>query len=177
METAEILKLIKQAGKLKRLKRTGWQQVGVPNPESVADHTCRVAFISMILAPRLGLDALKLIQMSLVHDLAESIVGDITPHCGISVGKKRRMEEKAFRSLIDNFPNGRSLLDLWIEYEDQKSPEARALKNIDKLEMAIQAEEYRAQFPQKDLDPFITHSASCIDHPEIRKLFEELIRK
>ena len=32
--------------------------------------------------------------MSLVHDMAESIVGDITPHCGVSTEDKHEREKK-----------------------------------------------------------------------------------
>lgn len=34
----------------------------------------------------------KLMKICLVHDLAESIVGDITPHCGVSKEEKKRLE-------------------------------------------------------------------------------------
>lgn len=33
------------------------------------------------------------VKVCLVHDLAESIVGDITPHCGVSKEEKRNLEE------------------------------------------------------------------------------------
>jgi putative hydrolase of HD superfamily len=45
----------------------------------------------MITDPRVNKD--KLIKVCLVHDLAESVVGDITPHCGVSKEEKRRLEE------------------------------------------------------------------------------------
>jgi hypothetical protein len=33
--------------------------------------------------------------MALVHDVAESLVGDITPHCGVSDADKHAMEAEA----------------------------------------------------------------------------------
>jgi putative hydrolase of HD superfamily len=45
----------------------------------------------MITDPKVNKD--KLIKVCLVHDLAESVVGDITPHCGVSKEEKRRLEE------------------------------------------------------------------------------------
>ena len=41
--------------------------------------------------------------MCLVHDMAESIVGDLTPHCGVSVEDKHRQEEEAMETLIKVF--------------------------------------------------------------------------
>jgi putative hydrolases of HD superfamily len=42
--------------------------------------------------------------MALVHDLAESIVGDITPHDNVTKEEKRNMEEKAFKLIIEKLP-------------------------------------------------------------------------
>ena len=46
-----------------------------------------------------GLDTNKCIKMALVHDVAESIVGDITPFCGISKEEKRRLEADAMQQI------------------------------------------------------------------------------
>ncbi len=141
MNVSQILKLFKDAGKLKTIRRTGWKRYKIPEPESVADHSFRVAFMSMVMADRLNVDALKLIKMGLIHDMAESITGDITPVCGISPEEKHLMEKEALLELFGNLPDGSKFVDLWLEYEENSSPEARALKNIDKLEMAFQAVE------------------------------------
>ena len=87
------------AGNLKKIKRTGWKNNKIKSPESVADHSFRVSFIAMFLSKDLNVDALRLIQMSLIHDLAESVVGDITPHCGVGDKEKRDCEERALRTL------------------------------------------------------------------------------
>ena len=39
----------------------------------------------------------QLMKICMVHDLAESVVGDITPHCGVSKEEKRRLEEVSCR--------------------------------------------------------------------------------
>jgi putative hydrolase of HD superfamily len=35
----------------------------------------------------------ELMKICLVHDLAESVVGDITPNCGVSKEDKKKIEE------------------------------------------------------------------------------------
>lgn len=36
---------------------------------------------------------IRCVKMSLVHDLAESIVGDLTPFCGVSKEEKHKREK------------------------------------------------------------------------------------
>jgi len=167
---------------LKTTERTGWVRQRVPSRiESVADHSWRIALMAMVASSFVSpcssspeapssaaasdttpaaplVDANKCIKMALVHDLAESIVGDITPHCGVSDGDKYEMELSAMKKMTDLFlappgenrgrsssPSpgvGREILDLWREYEEGKSPEAMLVKDLDKLEMILQAQEY-----------------------------------
>ena len=60
-------------GLLKRQKRTGWVLRGVPLPESVADHSYRMAMLAMICSVP-GVDSGRAVQIALVHDLAEAHV-------------------------------------------------------------------------------------------------------
>ncbi len=171
------LALFYKIGELKKIKRSGWVRCNIPDPESVADHTFRTAFIAMMLGDILKVDALKLMKMALIHDLGEVVVGDITPYDGIEREEKRRKEEEGLRQLLWDLPNGNEYMDLWKEYEDQKSDEAMILKNIDKLEMAVQAMEYQEVFPDEDLSEFILEAERGINIPEIRDLFGEFRRE
>ncbi|KAF6256705.1 hypothetical protein COO60DRAFT_1640499 [Scenedesmus sp. NREL 46B-D3] len=115
--------------KLKTTKRTGWVRCNVQQPESIADHMYRMGMMSL-LASDAGVDAGRCMRMALVHDVAEAIVGDITPHCNVSDDEKHKLEADA------------EVDQLWHEYEQQSSPEAHLVKDFDKLEMIIQAHEY-----------------------------------
>jgi len=170
-----MLQLFRWAGKLKTIRRTGWVNNGIRDAESVADHTFRVAFMAMMLAGEMGLDPLKLVQMSLIHDLAETKVGDITPFCGVSKTEKRRREQIALEELLKDIDEGVAWLALWNEYEDQHTAEAVAVRNIDKLEMAIQAVEYSSGYPDKDLQAFVSAAGSHIWLPVISDLLDDLI--
>ena len=66
--------------------------IEIPLPESVADHMYRMSMLSMLMTDK-AVNKDHLMKMCMVHDLAESIVGDITPHCGISKEHKRKLEE------------------------------------------------------------------------------------
>ena len=128
---------------LKKVSRSGWKKKGIKNPESVADHTMGVAFLSMIMAPQLKLDEKKLIKMALIHDLAETITGDIIWEKGnIKTGSEKNKlkdEDKAVRKMFSGSTFFKEYLRLWEEYRAQETKEARVIKVLDKLEMVIQA--------------------------------------
>jgi 5'-deoxynucleotidase YfbR-like HD superfamily hydrolase len=67
-----LFEVLQAAGRLKTLKRAGWVRVGLPEPESVADHSFRVALLAVLFGPRLGLNGEKLVRLALLHDLAEA---------------------------------------------------------------------------------------------------------
>jgi 5'-deoxynucleotidase YfbR-like HD superfamily hydrolase len=170
----ELISLFHEVGKLKRITRAGWIRVGVPSPESVADHSFRCAFFAMIFGDMLDVDAEKLLKMGLIHDLAEIMVGDITPHEGISEDEKKQRENEAFNKIFQGAPNSEFYLNLWTEYQNQETKEAIMIKNLDKLEMAFQAVEYQEEFPELDLAEFIKEAETQIDLPEVHKLLNDL---
>lgn len=97
-----------------------------------------------------GLDRMRCVTMALVHDLAECIVGDIAPSDGVSKHEKHKREAQAMAQLEAALapinPNAaREICDLWREYEAAETKEARAVKDIDKFEMILQAYEYERE--------------------------------
>lgn len=77
-----MLGLFIELGNLKKLKRTGWVLRGVPNPESIADHSFRVALITFFLADELKkrgveINPDKAVRIALLHDIGEARITDI----------------------------------------------------------------------------------------------------
>lgn len=174
MDYGELTILFHKIEELKSLKRKGWIRHGISQPESVADHSFRVIFMAMILGDIMELDTSKLMKMAIIHDLAEVTAGDITPYDGITREEKKSVEEKALKQLLNDIPESYEYMNLWLEYENQESQEARLLQDIDKLEMAFQAKEYQMTFPEKDLSEFIFEAEEFIKAPEIRELLIEI---
>ncbi|EME27030.1 putative hydrolase of HD superfamily isoform 2 [Galdieria sulphuraria] len=143
--SSNLLEFLLLCGKLKETKRKGWVDHHIRYPESVSDHMYRMALFCFCSCPN-HLNRDKLVKLALVHDLGESLVGDITPHDGISPEEKNRKEAEAFRKIRDEYLSsctvGQELYDLWNEYENNLSEEAKFVKQVDKLEMLIQAFEY-----------------------------------
>ena len=159
--------ILAAAGKLKTIKRQGWLDAGIPRDdvESVADHSFRVACMAAFLAHSDSLDVLKMVKMALIHDLAESVIGDITPRSGVPKKKKALMEEEAIRRLED-----RELLSLWKEYDADRTPEARLVREMDIFERVMQACDYGRRHPDKDIAHFRKGWKKLIRTPQLRAL-------
>jgi putative hydrolase of HD superfamily len=170
-----VIDFMTAARGLKTTPRTGWVRQGAgPRIESVADHSWRITLMAMVAASSsssstsTAVDPVKCIKMALVHDLAEATVGDITPHCGVSDDEKHAMELAAMTALTEKLvlgpPSngggdgptiGQELLELWKEYERGTTEEAKLVKDMDKLEMTLQALEYEQDGKnEKSLDGF-----------------------
>uniref|UniRef100_A0A1L8DAW6 5'-deoxynucleotidase HDDC2 n=1 Tax=Nyssomyia neivai TaxID=330878 RepID=A0A1L8DAW6_9DIPT len=139
----DLVKFLEFVGNLKHLKRTGWVLRNVQDCETVSAHMYRMAMVTFLLDGSEGLDRTKCMELALVHDLAECIVGDITPYCGISREEKKRREMKAMDDITGMInPRGNRMMELFHEYEESTSPESRFIKDLDRLDMVLQAFEY-----------------------------------
>lgn len=145
---------------LKTQKRTGWLNHGVVNPESISDHMHRMSLMSLLIRTP-GVDTLKCMRISAVHDLAESIVGDITPFdAKIDAKEKHYREVAGINYIADEIlrpynPQAASeMRERWLDYEEQRCLEAVYVKDLDKFEMLVQCFEYERVHPDKDLSQF-----------------------
>ena len=156
--------------RLKTVKRAGWQRCGVEACESVADHTFGVALLALILPNAAGLSVNRdrCVALALVHDLAESIVGDITPHDNVAAEEKSRRERLAMKQLCDELGN-RELLELWEEFEAADTPEAKLVRDLDLIEMALQAKRYRlgGVLDSESAEQFIESARTRLRSPQL----------
>ncbi len=137
--------IFRAAGKLKEIERRGWILTGaVKNPESVADHSFRMAIIGAYLSEVKGLDSSKVMRMCLIHDIAESEIGDLTPDEKTSDSSHRNSEDAIVRKLFAQMPlkPGKIFLKDWIELVKRKTRESKLVWEIDKLEMGLTMKDY-----------------------------------
>ena len=142
---------------LKSIRRAGWvSKVKVEEAESVADHTFSMATIAMLLSDMLGFDTHRVIKMVLMHDLAESIVGDYMPR-DVTARQKLAKEKKALKLILSGLPKRlrEEYEEIWLEYLHNRTEIAKFVHRMDKLEMALQANQYAKQgYSDKLLAPF-----------------------
>jgi 5'-deoxynucleotidase len=162
---------------LKTIKRSGWiHKSNITSPESVADHSYSMCMMSMILAEIINLDSGHIMKMVIIHDLAESLVGDHMPD-DISSEEKQLVEDKAMKKIISKLPNSlrKNYLNIWNEYNDNLTVNAKFVHSMDKLEMVIQAKEYEFEgYPKELLQPFIKSATDYISNERFDLVFEIL---
>lgn len=121
---------------LKNVARAGWVRAGVDSPESVAAHSWGMAILALKLCPP-GLDLARVLSLCLVHDLPEVRVGDLTPHDDCST--KAQDERNAMLEMAPQW------IELFDEYESGTTLEAKFVKQLDKLDMGLQAKVYQRE--------------------------------
>lgn len=168
----------KLGANLKKIPRKGWiTKLGNNNPESVADHSFSMTLISMIISDIEGYDTKKIMKMSLLHDLAESVVGDFTPE-EISFTEKINLENKTMQDILSNLPDSlkNEYLQIWQEYQNNQNQESKLVHDIDKFEMALQAKLYQNDgYPLEKTKVFIDNAIESIVDPKLQKILSKIL--
>ena len=110
------------------------------------------------------LDLSKVLQLCLVHDVAEIVVGDLTPHDTIKGQEKHDLEREGMLKVAPQW------IGLFDEYEQAETEEAQFVKAMDKLDMGLQAMIYEQQ--GLDLNEFIASARLKTDGTEFASLLE-----
>ena len=145
---------------LKNVLRAGWVRAGIDSPESVAAHSWGMSMLALKLTPK-ELDLTRVLSLCIVHDIPEVRVGDLTPHDDTST--KAEDELKAMTEMAPEW------VALFIEYEEGKTAEAKFVKQLDKLDMALQAERYQSEYGLS-LEEFIESARLRIDDENLQNL-------
>ncbi len=167
--------------------------------ESVADHSFRTALLAWFAARAAAdpaLDPDRVLKLALVHDLAEALTGDLPPYDPAAVpapadptarrafldgrhrrdparaAAKRAAEDAAIADLGADLPPllAAELDALWAELGAAASPEARFVKQADKLETFLQSREYLAADPAPPMASFAAEVAETIADPTLAAL-------
>ncbi len=141
-----------------------------------------------------GIDPARVMLIALAHDLPEAVAGDPTPYAPEDVpldsepdarrrfleqrqerdparaAEKRLAEQAAMVRLLDGLPVavGQQLGAAWREYEEQTTPEARLVKQADRLETYLQSREYLAADPELPMGSFARQVEDPVTLPDER---------
>ena len=144
----------------------------------------RMSVITLLCPPSLSskLDIGKCTKMALIHDMAESLVGDITPVDGVAKSEKSRRETETMdylcKDLLGNVhggAQGQHIRQIWQEYEDGETIDSKFVHDVDKIELLLQMMEYeRSHEGRIDLGEF-TRVAKRVVMPEVQDWAAELL--
>lgn len=164
---------------LKNVQRKGWKnKLDLKNSESVADHSYSMTLMALILSEIQRMDTKKIVKMSLLHDLVESVVGDFTPD-EITKLKKQELENESMKKILAKLPNNliNEYQQIWNEYQMHQSEESVFVHEIDKLEMAFQAKTYLDRgFPREKIQAFIDTANREIQNKQLQKMMSNLFQ-
>jgi len=162
IDSDRVLELLSTHNRLKLTPRTGWAQRGVRLPESVADHSHGVAFAALLLLDlvdepvRSELDRAKVLAMAIAHDLPEAVTGDFSldGSRNLPAGAKAVGEQAAMDELLEGFDFGAAWRARWDEFEAAETPEAKLVRDADRVDLLVQALAYERSTGNRNLDEF-----------------------
>ncbi len=176
----KILNFFENIFALKNLYRQGWVKYwGVEEErcESVGDHVFGMAVMSYIFAKesRPDLDANRVLRIALFHDLPEAITGDIPVRDNFPAEEKQKLEESAVQKLFDGLENKEHFVNLWQEYANNESEEAKFVRQMDRLEFMMQGYFYHNHgLGKMDFTQWAKYAQKWIKDKELKKVLEEI---
>ncbi len=131
--------------KLKNVIRTGWKDWNVQSDriESVAEHIFGVQMLALAMYSeyQYDIDIMKVIFMLAVHELGETVIGDLTQF-QISKEDKEKMEHEAVHKILLDLLYGEQIEKLFLEFDSHSTKEAMFAYQCDKLECDLQSKLY-----------------------------------
>ena len=144
-KSKNVIEFYVLCNKLKNIVRTGWLDFNIKRErvESVAEHIygTQMLAIAMWSEFKQNIDIKKVLCMIAIHELEETIIGDLT-YLQIDKQTKRKIGLEAVHKILSKLDQGKMFEDLLLEFEDQKTAEAIFARQCDKLECDIQAKLY-----------------------------------
>jgi len=152
------------------MPRTGYVLEGVADPERVSSHCYGVVLITMLLSKLVEtVDVEKALKMAIIHDLPESLIGDLTPHSSHFIDKKNA----EIQASNDVFAKIYDLDELFLEYIANETVESKIVHDADKLQMMARVHRYRRQ-GKGDMDRFKDVEFYFSESADILKEFKRL---
>ena len=131
--------------RLKNVIRTGWKNWNVQREriESVAEHIFGVQMLAIAMKSeyQYDVDIMKVIFMLAVHELGETVIGDLTQF-EISKVEKEKMEHEAVSSILGGLLDGKQIEQLFLEFDSHNTKESMFAYQCDKLECDLQSKLY-----------------------------------
>ena len=145
MGAESVFKFYLLCNKLKTIIRTGWKNWNVKNErvESIAEHVFGVQMLAIAMNSefKYDIDLEKVIYMLAIHELGETVIGDITMF-DMDRTEKEKIEREAVHMILHGLLDGEKIEQLFLEFDMRQTKEAKFAYMCDKLECDLQATIY-----------------------------------
>lgn len=106
--------------------------------ENDAEHSWHLALLAFLLSEYSNepIDVLRTIKMVLIHDIVEIDAGDTYCYDEEGYKDKSERETKAAERIFGILPHDQKneMYNLWLEFEDRKTPEAKFAAVLDRIQ-------------------------------------------
>ena len=181
----EVVKYYILNSRLKDKQRSGWDKnhwnINSQRIERIAEHIISTIYLALAMESEMryneeldfdrNINIDEIVKMLSIHEIGETIIGDITPFDGITPEKKAEIEFKAVQDLLGNLTEKTELLELFSLFESKFSNEARFAYCCDKIEADLQSKYYQDTFQHRSLQDQKTNKVINLDIT--KKLIEE----
>lgn len=180
MTLSEFLDFHIELNKLKKTKR--YSTLPKHNQESTASHSWALALLALDCIEKLKLTNLDIVysmKLALIHDIGEiGMEYDVdaldVARGNISKQEKDEKESKTIRELFKKFKR-EDIHKIWKDYNEGKTPEARYIKALDKIESNIHLIEKNHVWTEEDgRDHTVLYADKAVlAFPELKPLLRE----
>lgn len=140
-DTLKIINFIKLLDQVKNIERKPYV-TGNKRLENDAEHSWHLAMIIILIKDELPKDInySKLLELALTHDIIELYAGDTFAFDEEARKTKQDREDKSAKKMFSQLPNKleEKFNNLYLEYRNQKTEEAKIVSSIDKIQPMIQ---------------------------------------
>ncbi len=156
-EMDEIYRFYALHARLKHKVRTGWDQnhwnIKTKRLERVSEHVVKTMMLALLMESEFQypLDMDRILQMLIIHETGETLIGDITPFDGVTDEQKKEIEHQAMTKAVGRLSHRDALLDMLFEFDEGRTDEAKFVYFSDKLDADLQAKIYQDQKLQQSL--------------------------
>ena len=187
-EIGDTLTFLRRTKGLETVQRYGSSLRGKQN--TVAEHSWRLGLMAFVIVAEcnMDLDLGRVLALALLHDIAEAKTGDIDAYTKITGGErlikeKMILEEAAMCEMTSDLSFGDSIYNLWREYEEQATVEAKFVKALDKIEGFLHIAEVGVEkyIPEAFYADYATDAVAVFDEatdhvPELKD-FLDVVKK
>ncbi|PZQ56153.1 MAG: HD domain-containing protein [Novosphingobium pentaromativorans] len=136
----DVIDFVMELDRLKAVTRKV-KPIGLDRYENSAEHSWQIALFAVALAPYASgaPDIGRVMAMLLVHDIGEIETGDVMVFFEEDLADRKKAERAAIDRIFGMLPDAEAdyLRGLWIEFEEERTVEARFAHAIDRAMPAL----------------------------------------
>ena len=153
----EIFKFYYLNFRLKNKVRSGWDSkhwnINSERIERISEHVVGTIALAIAMDSEFdyneeidfdrNIEIDEIIKLLAIHEIGETLIGDITPFDGITPEQKKEMEHEAMIDAVGNLSDRKRLIEILFDFDDQITNESIFAHFCDKFEADLKSKLYQ----------------------------------